>query len=352
MEQIKYDWTFFKRRVYVNNSSKKELFRMWATPKGITEWFIEIADYVNQDGKKRKPGEVVSAKDKYFWTFHKGSKIEGEVLEVEEDSLFKFTFGKKDIDSEEEVIVTVTFYEEGDRVWFNVLQANMSDSKFGRVNYHISCNMGWVFHINNLKSIIENGHDLRVKGVKRMHVDAPSAYPLENYEWTRFRQKEYIKAPISEVFIKWLSPGGIIEWFLKKALYESENEGIRSPKEIIKTGDNYTWEFYSGVIMRGKILDVQENYSFKFTFGKKEPDSDEDVIVNITFEEKEGLTVIELEQNNIADNEYGKASYNLSCMVGWSYYLTNLRSIFESGYDFREKDQELAKETTDCSLDN
>jgi len=157
MEQIKYDWTFFKRRIYVNNSSKKELFRMWATPKGITEWFIEIADYVNQDGKKRKPEEVVSAKDKYSWTFHKGSKIEGEVLEVDEGSLFKFTFGKKDIDSEEDVIVTVTFYEEGDRVWFDVLQANMSDSKFGRVNYHISCNMGWVFHINNLKSIIENG---------------------------------------------------------------------------------------------------------------------------------------------------------------------------------------------------
>jgi len=352
MEQIKYDWTFFKRRIYVNNSSKKELFRMWATPKGITEWFIEIADYVDQDGKKRKPVEVVSAKDKYTWTFHKGSKTEGEVLEVAEDSLFKFTFGKKDIDSEEDVIVTVTFYEEGDRAWFDVLQANMSNSKFGRVNYHISCNMGWVFHINNLKSIIENGHDLRVKGVERMHVDAPSGYPLEQYEWTMFRQKEYIKAPISEVFIKWVTPGGIIEWFLKKAMYESENEGIRFPIEIIKTGDNYTWKFYSGFIMKGKILDVQENSSFKFTFGKKEPDLDEDVIVNVTFKEKDGLTVIELEQNNIADNEYGKVTYNLSCIVGWSYYLTNLRSIIESGYDFREKDMELAKETTAYSLDN
>ena len=139
---------------------------------------------------------------------------------------------------------------------------------------------------------------------------------------------------------------------MKKALYESENGGIRSPKETIKTGDNYTWEFYSGLIMKGKILDVQENYSFKFTFGKKEPDSDENVIVNVTFKEKIGLTVIELEQNNIADNEYGNVTYNLSCMVGWSYYLTNLRSIFESGYDFREKDQKLAKETTAYSLDN
>ncbi len=51
-------------------------------------------------------------------------------------------------------------------------------------------------------------------------------------------------------------------------------------------------------------------------------------------------------EGNIADNEYGRVSYNLSCMVGWSYFMTNLRSLSESGFDYREKDQKLAEEST------
>ncbi len=214
------------------------------------------------------------------------------------------------------------------------------------VYYHISCNMGWAFHINNMKSIISCGHDLRVKGVKRMHVDAPSAYPLDDYEWTQFKQKEYIEAPLKEVFLKWTTPNGIMEWFLKDAEYESQDGTTRESNEVVKPNDKYTWQFYSGLVMKGKVLEVVSNSSFKFTFGKKEPGSDEDVVVNVTFNEKDGMTEIELAQGNIADNEYGRVSYNLSCMVGWSYFMTNLRSLFESGFDYREKDENLAEEST------
>ena len=351
MTEKKFDWTYFKRRIYFNNSSRRELFRKWATPGGITEWFIEFATYEGGDGIKREPDEVVQTGDKYTWIFHRGSDTEGEVLDVVEDSLFKFTFGKNDPDSEEDVIVTVTFHEQDGKVWFDVLQDNMSDSKFGRVYYHISCNMGWAFHINNMKSIISCGHDLRFKGVKRMHVDAPSAYPLEDYEWTQFKQKEYIKAPLKEVFLKWTTPNGIMEWFLKDAEYESRDSKTRGGNEVVKPNDKYTWWFYSRLVMKGKVLDVVPNSSFKFTFGKKEPGSDEDVVVNVAFNEKNGITEIELTQSNIADNEYGRVSYNLSCMVGWSYFMTNLRSLFESGFDYREKDEELAKESTAYCLE-
>ena len=351
MDKKNYDWSFFKRRVYFDNSTKRELFLKWTTPAGIIEWFIEFATYTGADGTIRKPDEVVKAGDKYKWIFHKGSIVEGEVLEIVDDSLFKFTFGKKDPDSDEDVIVTVTFHEENSKVWFDILQDNMSDSKYGRVFYHISCNMGWAFHINNMKSLISNGHDLRVKGAKRMHVDAPSAYPLEDYKWTQFKQIEYIKAPLKDIFLKWATPKGITEWFIKNAEYISEEGKVRQPNEVVKPKDKHTWWFHAGLIMKGTVLEVVPNSLFKFTFGKKEPGSDEDVVVQISFSEKEGTTKIELAQSNIADNEYGKVTYNLSCMVGWSYYLTNLRSIFESGYDFREKDEQLAKETTAYSLE-
>lgn len=346
MIEKNYNWAYFKRRAYFNNSSKRELFRKWTTPAGITEWFIEFATYSASDGTIRKPDEVVQAGDKYKWIFHRGSEVEGKVLDVVEDDLFKFTFGKNDPGSDIDVTVTVTFYEENEKVWFDLLQDNMSDSKFGRVYYHISCNMGWAFHINNMKSILSSGHDLRVKGVKRMHVDAPSAYPLENYDWTQFKQKEYIKAPLKEVFLKWVTPKGITEWFIKDADYESSDGKKREAGEIVKPGDKYTWHFYSGLVMKGKVLQVVPNSTFKFTFGKKEPGSDEDVVVSIAFTEEGGMTNITLTQSNISNNEYGKVTYNLSCMVGWSYFMTNLRSIYESGFDYREKDEQLAKETT------
>ncbi|UCH65456.1 MAG: SRPBCC domain-containing protein [Ignavibacterium sp.] len=351
MADQKYDWSYFKRRIYINNSSSRELFRKWATPGGITEWFIEFATYTDSEGVKRKPEEIVQAGDKYKWVFHRGSEVEGEVLEVVEDSLFKFTFGEKDPHSDEDVIVTVTFHDRDGKVWFDVLQDNMSDSNYSRVYYHISCNMGWIFHMNNMKSILSCGHDLRVKGVKRMHVDAPSAYPLEGYEWTSFKQKEYIKAPLKEVFLKWATPKGITEWFIKDAEYESQDGKIRKGDETVKSNDKYTWQFYSGLVMKGTILDVVPNSSFKFTFGKKEPGSDIDVVGNVSLNEKDGITEIELTQSNIADNEYGKEKYNLSCIVGWSYFMTNLRSIFESGFDYREKDENLAEESTAYCLE-
>ena len=347
----KYDWTYFKRRIYFKNISKRELFLKWATPKGITEWFIEFATYEGSDGTLRKSDEVVQKGDKYVWIFHRGSTSEGEVLDVVENSLFKFTFGENEPDSGVDVTVTVTFHEQDGKVWVDVLQDDMSDSKFSRVYFHISCNMGWAFHINNMKSIISYGHDLRVKGVKRMHVDAPSAYPLEDYEWTQFKQKEYINAPLEEVFLKWTTPKGITEWFIKDAEYKSEDGKIRESDEIVKAHDKYTWLFHTGFEMKGKVLEIINNSLFKFTFGKKEPGSDEDVIVTVNFTEKDGMTEIELSQSNIADNEYGKVNYNLSCMVGWSYFMTNLRSIFESGYDYRETDEQQAKESTAYSLE-
>lgn len=104
--------------------------------------------------------------------------------------------------------------------------------------------------------------------------------------------------------------------------------------------------------MEGKILDVVENSYVSFTFGKKEPGSTEDVIVDIFFSsDSAGRTKIELHQKNIADSGYGHVHYNLSCMTGWCYFLINLRSVLESGYELREKDKETASETQAYALE-
>ena len=351
MKEKTFDWTYFRRRIYIDNCSKEDLFLKWATPKGLAEWFIAEADYKFGDNKFRRPDEIVQVNDNYRWMFHKGSVVTGKILDVKKNFLFKFTFGKKDIDSDEDVIVTVTIHEKNGKCYFDILQENMSVSKYGKVYYYISCNMGWMFHMNNLKSIYEAGHDLRITDERRMHVDAPSGYPLEQYKWTEFKQTDYIKAPLETVFKKWATPEGIVEWFIAEAAYKYNGSEMRKPDEIIKAGDEYTWIFYQAIRMDGKILDVVENKFLSFTFGKKEPGSKENVIVEIYFfPESVERTKIELYQKNIADSEYGHVHYNLSCMAGWCYFLINLRSVLESGYDLREKQKEIASENQAYTL--
>ncbi|MFW9856298.1 MAG: SRPBCC domain-containing protein [Candidatus Thorarchaeota archaeon] len=342
MSNSKFDWTYFKRRIYIKNTTLKELFEKWATPRGITEWFIASAKYRDENGGLRGPDDLVNPGDEYLWKFHTGREVTGKVIEVQENVLFKFTFGENDPGSGEHVVVTVTFHEENNNNWFDILQENMSESQFGKVNYYISCNMGWVFHVNNLKSIIETGHDLRVIDEKRMHVDAPSGRTLDEFQWTQFRQNEYINAPREELFRKWATPKGITEWFLASAEYKDDKGRIRASEEIVQGGDRYTWTFYSGLSIVGKVLEVNEPNLFKFTFGKKEPNLDEDVIVTVVLHDYNDKQRIEVFQENMADNEYGHVTHNMSCHLGWSYFMTNLRSIYESGYDFREKERKIA----------
>jgi len=347
-----FDWTYFRRRIYISNCTVDDLFKKWATPKGLTEWFIAEAEYRNDQDELRKPDEIVKANDSYRWKFHRGSVVTGRVLQVKNNSLFKFTFGRKDPDSEEDVIVTVTIHERNGYCYFDILQENMSESNYGRVYYYISCNMGWMFHMNNMKSLFETGHDLRVKGSTRMHVDAPSAYPLELYKWTEFVQKEFINAPREAVFDKWVTSENIVGWFIAAAVYNYDGDKIRKPDEKIKAGDEYTWIFFQGITVKGRIIDITENEYLSFTFGKKEPDSEEDVIVDLHFfSESADRTRIELHQKNISDSEYGQVNYNLSCMVGWSYFLMNLRSVIEGGNDLREKDKSLALESQAYTLE-
>ena len=206
MSKQEFNWTAFKRRVYIKNSSIEQLFLKWATSKGLQEWFIKISEYKDKSGMIKKSVTMAEVGDRYEWIFHTGSKVTGKILDLVPNKKFKFTFGKADPESTKEVTVTVTFFDTNDGAGFDLLQENMVDSNFSKVNYFISCNMGWEFHLMNLKSLLENNHDLRKKDGSRMHVDAPSAYPLENYSWTEFSVKEYIPADLETVFNYWVMP--------------------------------------------------------------------------------------------------------------------------------------------------
>jgi hypothetical protein len=62
---------------------------------------------------------------------------------------------------------------------------------------------------------------------------------------------------------------------------------------------------------------------------------------SISITEHQGQHIIQLTQENIPTDEESKINFYLGCQTGWTFYLTNLKSIFEGGKDLRNKNEGL-----------
>ena len=158
------------------------------------------------------------------------------------------------------------------------------------------------------------------------------------FNWTKFEKQVFIKAPGQDVFNAWAIPDEFIRWFIAEANYTKKGQGKRANTECIGPGDHYHWRWHQDLEATGIICDVVPNEQIRFTFGKQSPESDVDVIVTVQVEELEdGVTKLSLLQENMADTPYGR-HYHLSCNLGWSFFMTNLKGLLEHGIDLRETD--------------
>jgi uncharacterized protein YndB with AHSA1/START domain len=163
-----YNWTQFTRKVYIA-ADINTVFRAWATPSGLVKWFIAQADYHAPDSTPRNDREMVQVGDTYYWRWHQDLETTGEVLNVVENECFQVTFGNKEATSNEKIIVTVHFHEEGDETLVELTQSNMADTPESHAGWHLGCNMGWSFFMTNLKGLLEHGIDLRETEVERAY---------------------------------------------------------------------------------------------------------------------------------------------------------------------------------------
>lgn len=84
-----------------------------------------------------------------------------------------------------------------------------------------------------------------------------------------------------------------------------------------------------GVITKANGLDLIE-FSFADT-----------CFVRVQFSKLMGYTIVELTQSNIPTDDESKVNVRLGCDTGWSFYLVNLKSVYEGGLDLRNKTSEL-----------
>jgi len=159
-----HDWTRFVLRIPIA-ADKQTIFNLWTSQSGLESWFLRKAEFKKPDGSPGKPNDKIEVNDSYEWMWH-GYPDEvsekGKILQLSE-ALLKFSFGKAGN-------VTVTIKEEQGQQLLELLQDEIPTDEDSKMNFYLGCSKGWVFHLTNLKSLLEGGLNLtnrneQLKGV-------------------------------------------------------------------------------------------------------------------------------------------------------------------------------------------
>jgi uncharacterized protein YndB with AHSA1/START domain len=158
---------------------------------------------------------------------------------------------------------------------------------------------------------------------------------METFDWTKFTKKIAVKASLSEIYEAWTKSRTLESWFVRKAVFLREEEGIVAHNQSISKKDKYEWSWflYDG-IEKGKITKANGIDHLQFTFAGE-------CLVDVELKQEGEYVVVELTQKDIPTDNKSKRYIRLGCESGWSFYLLNLKSVYEGGVDLRNKNPDF-----------
>lgn len=158
---------------------------------------------------------------------------------------------------------------------------------------------------------------------------------MKNFDWTSFTLRILVKANISDIYNAWTKSTEIEKWFLKSATY-TDTQGNKTGKgQPVMKGYGYEWTWYLyDDIATGKITESNGSDFIQFTF-------EGECLVDVKLSEQKDYVLVELTQKNIPTDDNSKRNIRLGCHNGWSFYMVNLKSIYEGGIDLRGKDPDF-----------
>ncbi|MDP4262719.1 MAG: SRPBCC domain-containing protein [Bacteroidota bacterium] len=158
-----------------------------------------------------------------------------------------------------------------------------------------------------------------------------------SHDWSRFTVRINVNAPVEKLYHAWVTRSGMESWFLRLSEYKKPGGSLRGNNELVEKGDSYKWLWHGyadETAEYGEILDVNGKDLFKFSFGKAG-----NCTVKIYKEDHE--TIVELAQDNIPADEEVMYNWHVGCKTGWTFYLANMKSVYEGGIDLRNKNVNL-----------
>lgn len=158
---------------------------------------------------------------------------------------------------------------------------------------------------------------------------------MENFNWTTFTKRIAIQATMTDLYNAWTVPEEIEKWFLSKARFEKPDGTEVKRTENIQINDHYWWSwFLFDTTEEGKVIEANGTDLLKFTFAGN-------CIVEVTLVQEEDNVIVTLTQGNIPTDDQSKRGIRLGCESGWSFFLVNLKSVYEGGLDLRNKNENL-----------
>jgi len=157
---------------------------------------------------------------------------------------------------------------------------------------------------------------------------------MEKINWSTFKKRISINQNIEIIFKSWSSQEELEKWFLSKAEFYTENNLIKDRTSNISNNDSYEWMWHgSDIVANGKIFETNNKDYIKFSFYG--------CTVEVSIFTEEDENIIALSQSNIPLDEISRMNYFVGCSGGWTFYLTNLKSILEGGIDLRNRNSKL-----------
>jgi uncharacterized protein YndB with AHSA1/START domain len=166
---------------------------------------------------------------------------------------------------------------------------------------------------------------------------------MNTYDWSSFKARININSSIASIYEMWATAAAMEKWFLRLCEFKNKDGLLKDTGDYIKTGDQYTWRWHGWpdeVTESGEILEENGTDLVRFTFGQE---GAETMVCTVKIYTEEGENICEITQENIPDNEKGKTYYHIGCLTGWSFFLSNMKSILEGGVDLRNKNELLKK---------
>lgn len=158
---------------------------------------------------------------------------------------------------------------------------------------------------------------------------------MENFDWTSFKKRIAIKSSLDKVYDAWTKANELEKWFLKKVLFYDSNGTSINPDRNVQTGAKYEWLWYLFEDpMNGRIVSANAKDFIQFTF-------EGETLVDVNLEENGDYIIINLHHHNIPTDNESKQYIRLGCTNGWTFYLANLKSVYEGGLDLRNKSEKL-----------
>lgn len=162
-----------------------------------------------------------------------------------------------------------------------------------------------------------------------------------SFDWSRYRLGIFVRATRACVYGYLATAAGQEAWFPQVAVFQSPSGKRRRRMERARTGDGYFQRFIyaGGVEGTGKVLASRRDSRFKISFGGNGD-------VDFALKSAPGGTLVTLTQDRIPTSAKARVDAHMGCRTGWTFFLTNLKSVAEGGPDLRETDPKRARDTT------